>query len=106
MSEANVIFTLDGINITIQCLTSDKMKDICQKFATKAERNLNSLVFLYGGSLINLDLNLTFESQANSEDKLKKEMKVLVYKNENDEGFKCPNCGHKFKLNMEEIIIS
>ena len=105
MSEANVIFTLDGVDMTIQCLASDKMKDICQRFASKAERNINSLVFLYGGSFINLDLNLTFESQANSEDRIKKEMKVLVYKSDND-GFKCPNCGHKIELNIEEIISS
>ena len=91
--------------MAIQCLTSDKMKYICQRFAAKAQRNINSLVFLYGGNLINLDLNLTFESQANSEDKIKKEMKVLVYKNDND-GFKCPNCGHKIYLNIEEIISS
>ena len=32
-------------------------------------------------------------------------MKVLVYKNDND-GFKCPNCGHKIYLNIEEIISS
>ena len=28
-------------------------------------------------------------------------MKVLVYKSDND-GFKCPNCGHKIELNIGE----
>jgi len=45
MSEAKVVFNLDGVNMIIKCLTSDKMKDICQKFATIAKRNINSLIF-------------------------------------------------------------
>ena len=103
MSEANVVFTLDGVDLVIQCLISDKMKDICERFGIKIEKNINSYIFLYGGSIINLDL--TFESQANSIDRINKIMKVLVYKNEND-GFKCPNCGQIIKLNIEEIISS
>ena len=101
MSEAKVVFTLDGVDLVIQCLISDKMRDICQRFGMKVEKNINSLVFLYGGSIINLDL--TFESQANSIDRINKIMKVLVYKNENDE-YIGPNCGYKIKLNIEEII--
>ena len=50
MSNAIVIFTFEGINIKIQCSTDDLMKDICQKYANKIGRNVNSLVFLYGGS--------------------------------------------------------
>ena len=34
MAEANAIFTLDGIEVTIQCSKEEKMKDICQRFAT------------------------------------------------------------------------
>ena len=101
MSEANVIFTLDGVDLIKQCLTSDKMRDICERFGMKIEKNINSYTFLYGGNVINLDL--TFESQANSIYKISKIMKILVYKNEND-GFKCPNCGQIIKLNIEEII--
>ena len=103
MPEANVVFTLDGVDLVIQCLISDKMKDICEKFGMKIEKNINSYIFLYGGSIINLDL--TFESQANSIDRMSKVMKILVYKNEND-GFKCPNCGQIINLNIEEIISS
>ena len=77
MSEAKVVFTLDGVDLVIQCLISDKMRDICQRFGMKVEKNINSLVFLYGGSIINLDL--TFESQASSMDKINKVMKVLNY---------------------------
>ena len=96
MSKANVIFTLEGDNLTIQCSKSDRMRDICQRFAIKSEKNINSLIFLYGGNQLNLDL--TFEEHANSLDKANNEMKVLVYPNEVD-GFACPNCGEKIQLN-------
>ena len=38
MLEANVIFTLDGVDVTIQCSKEDKIKDICQKFANKVKK--------------------------------------------------------------------
>ena len=40
----------------------EKMKDICQKFATKVETNLDSLIFLYAGTQLNLDLGLKAKS--------------------------------------------
>ena len=106
MSKANAVFTLEGANLTIQCSKSDKMRDICQRFAIKAEKNINSLIFLYGGNLLNLDLS--FEDQANSMDKTRNEMKVLVYENETDESV-CSNCGAKIHLNtkkIDELIVS
>ena len=87
MTKASVIFNFQGNDILIQCSQEEKMKDICQKFATKIERNVNSLVFLYGGR--NLNFQLSFLDQANIIDKERNEMKVLVYKNESDE-FLCP----------------
>ena len=44
MSKANVVFTLEGANLIIQCLKSDKMRDIYQRFAIKSEKNINSLL--------------------------------------------------------------
>ena len=82
MSNANVVFTLDGIDVTIQCKQTEKMRDICQRYATKIETNLNSLLFLYGGNKMNYDLS--FKDQANSIDKNNNIMKVLVYRTDND----------------------
>ena len=95
MLKANVIFNFEGIDLIVQCTTEDKMKDICQKYATKIETNINSLMFLYGGNQLNF--NLSFKEQINSLDKDKNEMKVLVYKKEMDE-IECPKCGEKIKL--------
>ena len=81
MSEANVVFTLDGVNLTIHCTTEDKMKDICQNYSTKINKNMDSLLFLYEGNKVNFDL--CFKEQANIIDKNNQEMKLLVIKNEN-----------------------
>ena len=100
MSEAKIIFNLEGIKITIQCSQEDKIKDICQKYATKIDSNIKSLFFLYGGNQMNMEL--TFKEQANSMDISNNEMNVLVYKNENDDLI-CPHCNNKIKLNTEKI---
>jgi Fe2+ or Zn2+ uptake regulation protein len=76
------------------------MKDICQKYATKIGADMNSLLFLYGGNQLNMELR--FNEQANSIDKNNKEMRILSYRNEK-EGFICPKCGEKIKLNSEII---
>ena len=93
MLEANVIFTLDGVDVSIQCSKEDKIKDICQKFAKKVQKNINSLLFLYGGNQLN------FLSSFKDLAKDKNEIKVLAYTNEDEDGFKCPKCGEKIRLN-------
>ena len=100
MSKANVTFTLDGVDVTIQCSPEEKMKAICQRYGTKVNTNTDSLLFLYGGNQLNFDLK--FEEQANSMDKSNNEMKVLVYKKVNDD-LVCPKCGEKIKLNTEKL---
>ena len=107
MTEAKVIFNFEGVGVTIQCLKEEEsMKDICQKYVNKIDKNINSLIFLYGGNQLNFNLN--FNQQANSLDKERNIMKILVYKNEDNECV-CPKCGEKIKFNTEkidEIILS
>ena len=100
MSEAKVIFSFGGEDVTIQCSIDVPMKDICQKFSNKINKNINSLIFLYGGTLLNFQKK--FKEQANMIDKERNIIKVLVYKNENGQMI-CPNCGEKIKLNTEKI---
>ena len=104
MSEAKIIFELEGFNISILCSIEDKIKDICQKYVTKIESDINSLLFLYGGNQINMELK--FKEQANLMDINSNEMKVLVYKNENDDII-CPHCNKKIKIEkIDDIILS
>ena len=100
MSEAKVVFTFNGSPLTIQCTPEDKIRDICQKYTAKIETNVNTLIFLYDGKLLNMDLR--FKEQANSLDRTNNEMKVLVYIKDADD-FICPHCGEKIKLNTEKI---
>ena len=100
MSEAKVIFSLDGINLTIQCTTNDKMKDIIKRYLTKINKNINSLMFLYGGNKVNYELS--FEEQASFIDRNSHEMNILVNKNEENRII-CPKCGEKIYLNTEKL---
>ena len=100
MSKANVIFSFEGIDINIHCSSEDKLKNICEKFAFKIERNINSLVFLYGGNQLNLDSR--FKDQANSLDKFNNLMRILVYQKDID-NFTCPKCGEKIQLDKKKI---
>ena len=86
MLDAKVIFTsdtLDDVNLIIECSNEDKMKDICQKYATKIKTNIDSLIFLYKGSQINFEL--TFSNQADSIDRNNGKMKILVNKKKNSQ---------------------
>ena len=78
------------------------MKDICNRFATKVDININSLLFIYGGNKINYEL--TFKQHASSMDNNINEMKILVYKSENEE-FKCKKCGEIIHLDILDNII-
>ena len=100
MSQAKAIFILDCLKTTIQCFPDETMRDICQRFSFKVGESLNSLIFLYGGNHLNFELK--FKDQANIIDKKNNEMKILVYRNENNELI-CPNCGEKIKLKLEVI---
>ena len=100
MSEAKIIFNFEGKDLIIHCSQEDKIRDICQKCATKIESDSNINLFLYDGNKMNMELR--FKEQENSMIMDNKEMKVLVYKKENDD-FICPNCNTKFKLNTEKI---
>ena len=100
LEEANIIFNFEGIDVTIQCSKNEKMKDICQKYVKRIDKNINSFIFLYGGNQLNFNSN--FNQQANKLDKERNIMEILVYKNDANE-YVCPKCGEKIKLNTEKI---
>ena len=102
MSEAKIIFNLEGTNLIIQCNQEDKIIDICKKYAIKINNNINSLIFLYGGNQMNMELK--FKEQINSIDRNNNEMKVLVYKKELED-FICSKCGEKINIDKIKDII-
>jgi len=82
MAEAKVTFSFEGTDIWVQCLTTDKMKDICQKYVNKIKKDMKEFIFLYGGNLVQFDLN--FKEQASIIDRKYNKMKIVVYKNEDN----------------------
>ena len=100
MSDAKIIFTFEGVEITIQCTPEDIIRDICQKLSIKIKTNVNLLVFLYGG--LPMNMNLKFKEQANSLDRSNNVMRVLVNIKDVDV-FKCPHCGEKIQIKTEKL---
>ena len=76
---AKVEFLYNGNTIDILCNENDKLEKIIRKFEIKMERNPNDLCFLYGGQII--DKNLTFIGLANSFDRQRKIISVIVTDN-------------------------
>ena len=104
MKKANVIFTFNGVDLSIQCSIDDKMKDICDKYSIKINKDINYFMFLFGGNQLNFELK--FKEQANYQDLKDNKMNILAYEKEI---FNCPECRHKNQLNtqkLDEIILS
>ena len=90
MSKANVLFTLNGVNLTIKCTPEDKMKVICKNYSAEINKNIESLIFLYEGNKVNFELS--FKEQANYIDRNNHQMKILV-----------SECDEKNNLNSEKL---
>ena len=79
---SQVVFSYNGQNIIIQCNSYDLIYEIFQKFSTKANKDLNSLYFLYNGRMISNQF-LTLDKIMNSDDKIRNKMNILVQDNQN-----------------------
>ena len=94
---ATIAFIYEGISTIIQCSKDQKMKYICDKFCKKINENINSLLFLYGGTKLNMDKKFEEYSKENT-------IKILVYKNENDI---CTKCGKLLdNKKIDNLILS
>ena len=74
---ANVEFTYDGQNLTIQCRENDTFEKIIKHFCTKVQKTKEQLYFLYNGQILS-NYNLTFNQLTNSVDKTRKKMSIIV----------------------------
>ena len=92
-----VVFTFEGIRIEMQCMKEDKMRDICMKLGNKINKDINNLIFLYDGNIINTELK--YKDIINS---MSDEMNILVYEKEK-EGIICPKCGECINIDNNNI---
>ena len=74
MSEAEVIFSLKGVQTKIKCNKEDLMKDILEKYKAKDNVDISSMYLLYKGNKINPFI--TFKEQLAEEDKKKNVMDI------------------------------
>ena len=112
-----VNFHFQGNIIPIQCKQNEKIKEIYQKFGLKIQNDINSLQFLYNGTIIN-DKKI-LEELLSVEDKKRNKMDIVVFSiNEaNENGNKnmifkkaeqviCPKCGEISKMILGNYKIS
>ena len=111
---AQIVFNYKNEDFIIQCLYDEKMKEIYKKFRLKANAEGENLIFLYNGLDIRNE-ELTFNKIANTQDRERKQMNVIVIGSEPDpEPIKliksnniiCPECKQDIKLLIEDYNIS
>ena len=107
----SVEFIDDGFKTIIQCKENDKLEDIIQRYSLKIEKDIKEMIFLYSGNII--DKNKTFNELANSEDKQRKIMSIIIYnqssENNNLKQSKyiiCPKCNDLTKINIKDYRIT
>ena len=76
-----VEFSYNGVSTIVQCNLNEKMKDIFQKFKEKAQVGNKNIFYSYDGK-VGINEESTFEEVANSEDKRRNKMNVIVFENE------------------------
>ena len=113
---AQVEFQYNGNMTIIQCQEEQKMEDICNNYLNKINLKENEIYYFYdgkGGAQFNK--NLTFNQMANSFDKTRKMMSILVIDNENINNDKvnieskniiCPKCNENIKLSFKNYKIN
>jgi len=114
MSQGTVIFTYSGKQVVMPCATNERLSLICKRFITKLQLDISkNYYYLYGGNILNKELS--FEEQANNEDKSEERMNIIVYDemktiiNDNIKEAKevlCPECKENALIKIEEYRIS
>ena len=113
---AAIEFIFETVKTVIPCNINDKLKDIINKFINKTEKDINSLYIIYNSKTLTKELTeSTFFQIANSIDKERKKMVLLVYKinseNERNRMIKskdiiCPKCGENIRININNYKIN
>ena len=113
---ASVEFQYNGTITVIQCKEDQKMKEICNNFIIKSKIKENEIYYFYDGKAgLQFNKELTFIQMANSLDKTRKKMSILVYDINNDNENKskikskniiCPKCNEDIKMNIKNYKIN
>ena len=99
---ATIIFHFNGISINIQATMNQTFEQILLKFESKAKMSIKNLLFIYNGQLIN-NYKLSIEQIANSIDKQRKTIDILVSENTSNNSIE-KNDFEKEKISIKEKI--
>ena len=73
-------FNFNNIKSNIQCNINEKMKEICNRFAIMIGKDINKIIFIYDGKVLNEDLlELSFIKNAKDIDRERKKMNLFLY---------------------------
>ena len=110
MSTAELIYK--GEKTDIQCNENEKLEEIIKRFCLKLELNIENMYYLYAGNIA--DMNSTFVNLANSEDKKRNKISILVHDKEIpiDERYLqkskyiiCPECKDNMRMKIKDYKI-
>ena len=112
MTDILIKLIFDGNTIIMQCKSDEYMKDIFKRFATKVEKNVGEIYFLYGGDIVSNEAKLSkyLVKDKGFEDK---EIVIIVneYGDEDKELLKiskdiiCPTCKEICMLSFKDYKI-
>jgi len=116
MSQCEIEFSYDGKITIIQCTKEEKVKDIYKSFKFKAQVEKEILIYIYNGITLQNE-ELTFNEVANSEDKKRNKMNIVVDEGEAPESpaneiiiksnnVICPVCREDIKFKIEDYKIN
>ena len=114
---ASVEFQYNGGITIIQCQENQKVEEICKSFITKSNIKENEIYYSYDGKAgVQFNKQLTFIQMANSFDKTRKKMSILVFDIDNDnindntkiksKKIICPECNEDIKMNIKDYKIN
>ena len=92
---SKIRFNFKGGETIIQCYSNEYMEEICKRYAQIINLDIDKLIFIYSGNIINGELK--YEEQINEEDKLRNEVNILVYEQDK-------TIINKKKIKLKEII--
>ena len=88
---SKVIISFQGNTFEIKCNKGDKMKNILKNFSNQIGVHLDSLFFLYGGEIVNL--NSKYQEIVNLFDRIRNSMSIIAIEKDMKYTFLCPYCG-------------
>ena len=111
-----VEFQYNGVRTIIPCKKDQKMEEICNNFINKSNLKESDIYYFYDGKGgKEFDKNLTFNEMANSFDKTRKKITILVNDNDiinkDNSKFKlkniiCPECKENVKMKLKNYEIN